>query len=54
MGARPLGAALGGWVGAAWGESACLLLALAGFCAQAAVIAAAPMRTLARLPAPAG
>ena len=28
MGARPLGAALGGFVGATWGESACLWLAL--------------------------
>lgn len=49
-GARPLGAALGGLVGARWGEAACLWLALAGFALQLAVIAASPVRTLARLP----
>jgi hypothetical protein len=53
MGARPLGAALGGWVGAQWGESACLWLALAGFVLQAAVIMASQVRTLLRLPPPA-
>jgi predicted MFS family arabinose efflux permease len=53
MGARPLGAALGGLVGARWGEAACLWLALAGFVLQAAVIVASPVRTLRRLPAPA-
>lgn len=37
-GARPLGAVLGGAVGAAWGESACVIVALAGFFMQAAVI----------------
>ncbi|KAF1043852.1 MAG: hypothetical protein GAK35_02000 [Herbaspirillum frisingense] len=31
-GARPLGAALGGMAGAAWGESAYILIARAGFC----------------------
>ena len=31
MGARPLGAALGGLVGETWGAAACLVLALAGF-----------------------
>ncbi len=51
MGARPLGAALGGLVGAHWGEAACLWLALAGFVLQAALIAASPVRLLARLPA---
>jgi predicted MFS family arabinose efflux permease len=51
MGARPLGAALGGVVGAHWGEAACLWLALAGFVLQAAVIAASQVRVLARLPA---
>lgn len=50
-GARPLGAALGGLVGASWGEGACLLLAMLGFCGQAAVILMSPMRTLERLPA---
>ena len=50
-GARPLGAALGGGVGAAWGEGACLVLALAGFGLQAALIMASPVRGLHRLPA---
>lgn len=53
MGARPLGAALGGFVGAHWGESACLWLALLGFVLQAAVIAASQVRKMQRLPAPA-
>lgn len=51
MGARPLGAALGAAVGAQWGAAACLLLALAGFVVQAALIAGSPVRTLAQLPA---
>ncbi len=51
MGARPLGAALGAAVGAQWGAAAGLLLALAGFVLQAAVIAGSPVRTLAQLPA---
>lgn len=34
-GVRPLGAALGGLVGATWGEPACLVLAMAGFVLQA-------------------
>lgn len=50
-GARPIGAALGGAVGAAWGEPACLLLALAGFALQAAIIFASRIATLHRLPA---
>ncbi len=53
MGARPLGAALGGVVGAQWGEAACLWLALAGFVLQAALIAASAVRRLQALPAPA-
>ena len=50
-GARPIGAALGGVVGAAWGEPACLLLALAGFVLQAAIIFASRVKALHRLPA---
>jgi predicted MFS family arabinose efflux permease len=50
MGARPLGAALGGIVGARWGEAACLWLALAGFVLQAMVIATSQVPTLRRLP----
>ena len=52
-GARPVGAALGGWVGATWGEPSCLVLALAGFVVQAAIIFGSPFRSLQRLPAPA-
>jgi predicted MFS family arabinose efflux permease len=52
-GARPLGAALGGLVGAQWGEAACLWLALAGFALQLGVIAVSPMRQLRHLPTPA-
>jgi len=54
MGARPLGAALGAAVGAQWGAPACLLLALAGFVVQAAVIAGSPVRGLRQLPPHAG
>ncbi|MBT2324491.1 MFS transporter [Variovorax paradoxus] len=50
-GARPVGAALGGVVGATWGEPACLLLALAGFVLQAWLILDSPVRALQRLPA---
>lgn len=50
MGARPVGAAIGAAVGAQWGAAACLLLALAGFVVQAAVIGLSPVRTLAQLP----
>lgn len=52
-GARPVGAALGGWVGAAWGEPACLWLALAGFGVQAWVIFGSRMSAVQRLPVPA-
>jgi hypothetical protein len=52
-GARPLGAALGGWVGASWGEPACLWLAFAGFVLQAVVIFASSLGTLRSLTAPA-
>jgi predicted MFS family arabinose efflux permease len=50
-GARPVGAALGGAVGAAWGEPACLILALVGFILQAAMILYSPVRALQVLPA---
>ena len=50
-GARPIGAALGGVVGATWGEAACLVLALAGFGLQAALIIFSSLRRLQRLPA---
>ena len=51
-GARPIGAALGGFVGATWGEPACLVLALAGFAVQAWVIFGSRVRGLQRLPMP--
>ena len=51
MGARPLGAALGGFVGDRWGEAACLWLALFGFCIQLWVILKSPVSQLQRLPA---
>ena len=49
-GARPLGAALGGWVGAQFGTAACLMMALAGFVIQALIIVASSVRSLKRLP----
>jgi hypothetical protein len=49
-GARPVGAALGGVVGATWGEPACLWLAFAGFVLQAAMILASSMNGLRHLP----
>ncbi|HWI82497.1 MFS transporter [Ramlibacter sp.] len=52
-GARPVGAALGAWVGAAWGEPACLWLSLAGFVLQALIIFASTVSGLRRLPTPA-
>jgi len=50
MGARPLGAALGGWVGGSFGAQACLWLALTGFVLQALLIATSAVRTLRSLP----
>lgn len=50
-GVRPLGAALGGFVGATWGEAACLILAMAGFVLQAWLIWASSVRRLQVLPA---
>jgi predicted MFS family arabinose efflux permease len=63
-GARPVGALLGSAAGALAislagagypqaGEAACLLLALAGFVGQAAIILGSPVRPLTGLPAPA-
>ena len=49
-GVRPVGAALGGLVGATWGEAACLWLALAGFGVQALVIFGSQVRLLQKLP----
>jgi predicted MFS family arabinose efflux permease len=52
-GVRPIGAALGGWVGSSWGEAACLWLVLVIYLVQAAVIFFSPVRALAALPEPA-
>jgi hypothetical protein len=49
-GARPVGAALGGLVGAHWGEPACLAVALAGFVLQAVVITCSCAATLRQMP----
>jgi predicted MFS family arabinose efflux permease len=51
MGARPLGAALGGVVGASWGEGACLALSLLLFGVQLGVILKSPLSQLQQLPA---
>ena len=53
-GARPLGAAIGAGVGAAWGAETCLVVAALGFLAQAAVILASPVPHLVRQPQMAG
>lgn len=50
-GARPVGAAIGGLIGASWGESACLLVALGGFALQAGVILSSRAVALRQLPA---
>ena len=51
-GARPVGAALGGFIGANWGEPACLAVALCGFVLQAAFIVTSKVRVLKTLPSP--
>lgn len=50
VGARPLGAALGGVVGASWGEGACLALSLGLFGVQLWVILRSPLSQLQHLP----
>ena len=49
-GSRPLGAALGGAIGASFGLEACIAVAAAGFMAQALAIVFSPLPALARLP----
>ena len=49
-GARPIGAALGGWIGMQWGESACLIAALLCFVLQLVVIVNSVFSHLVRLP----
>lgn len=50
-GARPIGAALGGLIGAGYGAEACIVVAAIGFLIQAAIILRSPIPSLARLPA---
>lgn len=52
LGVRPLGAALGGWVGSQWSEAASLWCVLALFVVQACIITLSPVRRLEHLPAP--
>ena len=54
LGVRPLGAALGGWVGVQWSVSVSLWCVLAGFVVQACIITLSPVRRLQRLPPAAG
>jgi predicted MFS family arabinose efflux permease len=49
-GARPIGAAIGAFIGGAYGMELCLVAAAIGFLAQAAVILISPVVRLARLP----
>ncbi len=49
-GCRPIGAALGAAIGTAFGAEACIVVAAAGFLAQAAIILASPVPRLARQP----
>ena len=51
-GARPIGAAIGGVVGAGYGPESCLVLAALGFAVQAGVIMASPVPRLVRLEPP--
>jgi predicted MFS family arabinose efflux permease len=50
MGALPLGAALGAWVGGTWGEAACLIVALGGFVVQALIVSVSALSRLKSLP----
>ena len=50
FGARPLGAAVGGYAGLHLGLPACIALVFAGFVAQALVVLASPVPRLQRLP----
>jgi len=52
MGSRPIGAAIGAFVGGAYGAETCLLVPVLGFLIQALVIARSPVPRLARVPGP--
>ena len=49
-GTRPLGAAIGALIGAAYGAETCLMIAAFGFTIQAVIILASPVRHLKRQP----
>jgi predicted MFS family arabinose efflux permease len=51
-GARPVGAAVGGLIGAAFGPTACIVVAGVGFLVQLAVILLSPVPHLERMPDP--
>jgi predicted MFS family arabinose efflux permease len=48
-GSRPLGAVIGGWIGATWSVEACLVASFAGFVLQALVVMVSPLPALERL-----
>ncbi len=52
-GARPVGAALGGLIGAEFGDAGCLQVAAVLFALQAVIISRSPVKALRSLPAPA-
>ena len=49
-GSRPVGAAIGALLGAAYGAETCLVVAALGFLVQAALILTSPVQDLARQP----
>ena len=51
FGVRPLGALLGGWIGAGWGVETAMLLVPAGFALSLLAILASPLRRLGSLEA---
>ncbi len=50
-GSRPIGSAIGAFVGGLWGAETCLVVAAVGFLVQAVVILASPAVRLVRQPA---
>ena len=51
FGVRPLGALLGGWIGAGWGVESAILLVPAAFALSLLAILASPLRRLGSLEA---
>jgi hypothetical protein len=49
-GARPIGAALGGAIGALYGPTSCIVVAAIGFLVQVTIIICSPIRELKHLP----